>query len=90
MHDTFLIRGIYEELKKLCDMYDIIRLNRVVMEVNTNSHIDEEEFSEFLIEQNDPIIGMWTMLDIRKEDIEENTAIIYVLEGKKNDVVIEN
>lgn len=90
MHDTFLIKGIYEELKKICDKYDIIRLDRVVMEVNTNSHIDEEEFSEFLIDQNDTIIGQWTKVEITKSDIEENTAIIYVLEGKRNENIIEN
>ncbi|MCQ1529601.1 hypothetical protein [Lutispora saccharofermentans] len=90
MHDTFLIKGIYEELIKICDKYDIIRLDRVVMEVSRNSHIDEEEFIEFLKEQNDSIMGEWTTADIRKEDIEENTAIIYVLEGKRNDAVIEN
>lgn len=90
MHDTFLIKSLYEELRKICSKYDIIRLDRVVMEVSKNSHIDEEEFIEFLKEQNDPIMGEWTLADIRKEDIEENTAIIYVLAGKRNDVVIEN
>ena len=90
MHDTFLIKSIYEELKKLCDKYYIIRLDRVVMEVNTDSHIDEEEFCEYLRDQNDPIIGEWTKAVIRKENIEENTAIIYALEGKKNDIGIEN
>lgn len=90
MHDTFLIKSIYEELKKICDKYDIIRLDRVVMEVSINSHVDEEEFSEFLMDQNDPVIGDWTRVEITKADIEENTAIIYVLEGKRNENIIEN
>lgn len=90
MHDIFLINGIYEELRKICDKYDIVRLDRVVMEVNRNSHIDEEDFHDFLLEQNDPIIGNWTRIEIERADIEENTAIIYVLEGKRNENIIEN
>lgn len=85
MHDICLIKGIYNELKKICAKYDIVKLERVFMEVNINIHIDEENFKEFVKEQKDPVIGEWTKIEITKTDIEENTAIIHVLEGERNE-----
>lgn len=85
MHDTFLMERIYEEMKRLCHKNNIIKLELVVIGVNKDSHIDEEEMHYFLEERYDSIIGLWTDILIKKEEIEDNTAIIYSLIGEKNE-----
>lgn len=85
MHDTYLIECIYEEIKKLCHKNNITKLELVVIGVNKDSHMDEEEMRCFLEERYDSIIGKWTDILIKKEEIEDNTAIIYSLIGEKNE-----
>ena len=85
MHDTFLLERIYEEMKRLCYKNSIIKLKMVVVGVNKDSHIDQNEFRSFLNERDDSIIGEWTEILIKKEEIEDNTAIIYSLIGDRNE-----
>lgn len=85
MHDTFLLERIYEEMKRLCYKNSIIKLEMVVVGVNKDSHIDQNEFRSFLNERDDSIIGEWTEILIKKEEIEDNTAIIYSLIGDRNE-----
>lgn len=85
MHDTFLMERIYEEMKRLCCKNNITKLELLVIGVNKESHLDEDEFYSYLNEKNDSIIGEWTEILIKKEEIEENTAIIYSLIGERNE-----
>lgn len=85
MHDTFLMERIYEEMKRLCRKNNITKLELLVIGVNKESHLDRDEFYSYLDEKNDSIIGEWTEVLIKKEEIEENTAIIYSLIGERNE-----
>ena len=88
MHDTFLMERLYEEIKKLCCKNNIIKLEFLVIGVSKDSHMDEGEFRSYLEERNDSIIGEWTEMIVKKEEIQDNTAIIYSLVGEKNEYEI--
>ena len=51
MHDTFLNQRIYEALLKLCQENKIIKLNKIKLAVNTDSHISENSLREYFSER---------------------------------------
>lgn len=51
MHDTFLTERIYETLLKLCQENKLIKLYKVNLAVNTDSHISENSLRELLVNE---------------------------------------
>ena len=85
MHDTFLNERIYESLLKLCAENGIFRLNKVVIAVNTDSHISEHSLREHFIEKKSRFLGDWTEITIEKREVGRLNAVIESIEGESAD-----
>jgi len=85
MHDTFLLSKISKSLKDICVQNKIKAIENFVIAVNHNSHINEENLREHLEIYNKDNIADEVKIKILREDIEEQTAIIKILEGETFD-----
>lgn len=84
MHDTFLLNKISKSLKEICRLNMIKRLNYLSVIVNHNSHVNEENLLEHLQLHNKKIIGKDLVIEVQKQDIEDQTAIIQSIQGESN------
>lgn len=85
MHDTFLNERIYEALLKLCRENKIVKLNKVNVTVNTDSHISQIRLREHFIERNSNLLGDFTEFIVEKQDIGKLNAVINSIEGEYSD-----
>lgn len=84
MHDTFLNERIYEALLKLCQENKILKLNKVNIAVNIDSHISENSLREHFSERNNNLLGEWTEIIVEKQDVGKLNAIIKTIEGESS------
>lgn len=82
MHDTFLNERIYEALLKLCRENKILKLNKVNITVNIDSHISENSLREHFSERNNNLLGEWTEITVEKQDVGKLNAVIKTIEGE--------
>ena len=82
MHDTFLLNKISQSLNKICNANKIKIIEKFILVVNHDSHISEENLKEHLKLHNTDIISKELKIDIEREDIEEQTAIIKSIQGE--------
>lgn len=82
MHDTFLLNKISDLLKEICDENKINRIEQFDLVVNHDSHINEENLLEHLKLHNSDIVSNELKLEIHRDDIEEQTAIIKSIQGE--------
>lgn len=85
MHDTFLNERIYEALSKLCQENKILKINKVSIAVNVDSHISETSLREHFSERNNSLLGNWTEIIVEKQDIGKLNAVIKSIEGESTD-----
>jgi len=85
MHDTFLNERIYEALLKLCQENKILRLKKVNIAVNIDSHISENSLREHFSERNNNLLGDWTEIIVEKQDVGKLNAVINSIEGEQPD-----
>jgi hydrogenase maturation protease len=81
MHDTYLLNKISQSLKEICTENQIKRIDQFTLVVNHHSHIDESNLQEYLAIHNKNMIGNTLQITIRREDIEDQTAIIHSIQG---------
>lgn len=82
MHDTFLLKNITNSLIELCNEYEIDKIKQLTLVVNHDSHINEENLIDHLRLYNPNIIAKELKLEILREDIERQTAIIKSIQGE--------
>ncbi len=82
MHDTFLNERIYESLLKLCDENRISRLSKVILTVNTDSHVGENSLREHFSERNSHLLGDWTEITVKRQEIGKLNAVVEHIEGE--------
>jgi len=82
MHDTFLLNKISNSLKEICNENKISKIEQFTLVVNHHSHINEENLKEHLKLHNSDIIARQLKIEIQREDIEEQTAIIFSIQGE--------
>jgi Zn finger protein HypA/HybF involved in hydrogenase expression len=85
MHDTYLIKKISEEVKELCRMNQLNKLTKLVVTVNHTSHVNEENLYDKLRHMNKKLCGSWTHIQVLRDDIQEQTAILQTVEGEKGE-----
>lgn len=85
MHDTFLNERIYETLLKVCRENKILKINKVNIAVNIDSHISENSLREHFSERNNIMLGDWTEIIVEKQDVGKLNAVINSIEGESLD-----
>lgn len=82
MHDTFLLKNISDSLKEICKENKINKIDQFTIAVNHDSHINEENLLEHLKLYNPNIIVRELKIEILRENIEQQTAIIKSIQGE--------
>lgn len=82
MHDTFLLNKISHSLKEICKENNIKRIKQFSLVVNHDSHVNEENLLEHLKLHNPDIVAKELKIEIQREDIPSQTAIIKSIRGE--------
>lgn len=85
MHDSFLLYKIARTLQQICDENRLRNIKEAVIEVSYNSHIDSEDLHQHLVEIIPKLVDNCTIITVNKKDIEDQTALIYLLKGDSLD-----
>ncbi|MDF2533361.1 MAG: hypothetical protein K0Q65_2942 [Clostridia bacterium] len=85
MHDTILLNKISNAVIQVCQASKIIKVNKLAVVVNHNSHVNENNLFEHLKDASGDLVGEWTELKIEREDIQEQTAILYSIRGEQSE-----
>ncbi|WP_333860718.1 hypothetical protein [Clostridium sp.] len=81
MHDTILLSKISQSLNKICREGKISKINKMSIIVNKDSHINNNNLTEYLQNYNESLIDIFTEIRIEIENLPEQTAIIKNIEG---------
>ena len=84
MHDTILLSKISDELKNICVVNDIKKVNTFTVIVNHRSHVNEENLYDHLHNIYGNLVGKWTKINIQREDIQDQTAILKSIQGEQD------
>ncbi|HHU43434.1 MAG: hypothetical protein QM214_06850 [Bacillota bacterium] len=82
MHDTFLIERLYEGIKSLCTEKDIQQVDKIVIEVNTDSHVNDKSLQDIFISRQCELITENTSIIIERTELEPLVAVIKEVEGQ--------
>lgn len=82
MHDTYLLNNISKMLQILCNTNQIKKVNYLKIVVNVNSHVNDINLREYLMTHHQKLITEDMKLDVIKDNIEEQTAIIETIQGE--------
>lgn len=85
MHDTILLNKISEVLRETCVANKIKKVNSLTIIVNHRSHVNENNLYEHLQHISSNLIGDWTKINIQREDIQDQTAILHNIQGEQRD-----
>ncbi|MCG8539091.1 MAG: hypothetical protein MJA82_04025 [Clostridia bacterium] len=83
MHDTFLFKRISDNLAALCEKEKIKEITKVYITVNPDSHVTEDTLRTELQSNIHTLIDKNIEIIVRNKELEEMTAIIHRVEGKK-------
>jgi Zn finger protein HypA/HybF involved in hydrogenase expression len=86
MHDTYLIKKISKEVQELCKMNGLAKLTKLVVTVNYRSHVNEDNLMKQLGHMNKKMFGTWTQIEVLRDDIQDQIAILHTIEGEKSEV----
>jgi len=86
MHDTILLSKISQGLTECCKSKKILKVNKLTVNVNENSHINSCNLYEYLKNYNNDIVDEATKIKIEIEDLPDQVVIISSIEG---DVSVE-
>lgn len=82
MHDTFLLDKISKSLNAISKEGKLQSIEGFTLVVNHKSHINEENLREHLMIHNKHLVGNRFEVQIEREEIEDQTAIIKSIQGE--------
>lgn len=83
MHDSFLMQNISKCVNNICEKNGIKKIDLMDISVDYDSHINEKNLLEHLMDMNPEFVNKDTVIKVNYEDIKELSAIIRKIEGKK-------
>jgi Zn finger protein HypA/HybF involved in hydrogenase expression len=85
MHDTILLSKISESLKEACIANKIKKVNTLTVVINHRSHVNSDNLYEHLQYANKNLVGKWTKINVMREEIQDQTAILKSIEGEQSE-----
>ncbi|WP_238918833.1 hypothetical protein [Clostridium sp. YIM B02555] len=85
MHDTILLSKISEELKTICVANNINKVKTFTVIANPRSHVHSDNLYDHLQHTCGDLVGEWTKIDIQREDVQDQTAILKSIVGEQNE-----
>ena len=84
MHDTILLNKITEEVELLSKTNHFSKVNKLLICLNPNSHVNEDNLYDHLHHANKKLFGLWTQISIERDEIPDQVAILKSIEGEKS------
>ncbi|SHJ57510.1 hypothetical protein [Tepidibacter formicigenes] len=81
MYDRTLLKRIYNSLNEICKDNKITKVNKITFVTSMDSDLDEVNICDYFSKNNSELIGNWTDINIKRENFEQNIAIIHSIEG---------
>ncbi|ADK15911.1 MULTISPECIES: hypothetical protein [Clostridium] len=81
MHDMILLSKISRTLSECCSSNKILKIGKVVIAVNSYSHVNENNLYDYLRNYNEDITDESTEVKIEIENLPNQMAIIKNIEG---------
>lgn len=85
IHDTILLSKISEELKNICAANNINKVYTFTVIVNHRSRVNEENLYDHLQHSDWDLVGEWTKINVQREDIQDQTAILKSIQGEQSE-----
>lgn len=85
MHDTILLSKISEEIKNICAANNIYKVKTFTVIVNHRSHVHSDNLYDHLQHTCGDLVGEWTKINVQREDIQDQTAILKSIQGVQNE-----
>ena len=82
MHDSLLLQRIASALQRICDENNLGKIKETIIHVSYNSHIAGDDLREHLMEIIPKLVDSETIIIVKKAELAEQTAIIYMLKGE--------
>jgi hypothetical protein len=83
MNNTDLLSNISKALNEICEKNRIIKVNEIVITVDNNWGISESNLHEYLCNKHKSLVGEWTNINVIKDSLKDDKAIIRIVHGKK-------
>lgn len=83
MHDMILLSKISKALNECCVSGNISKVNKLVIVVNKDSHVNSSNLYDYLRSYNTDITHESTEVKIEIDDLPDQVAIIKSIEGDK-------
>lgn len=83
MHDSLLMQNISSSIKSICEENSIKKISLLEISVNDNSHINESNLLEHLIDLNREVVAEDTVVKVIFENLPDEVVQIMKLEGEK-------
>ncbi len=81
MHDTILLSKISQAMEECCKHSKILKVNKLVVIVNEDSHVNSGNLYDYLRSYNENLIEQRTEIEVEIGDLADQTAIIRSIEG---------
>ncbi|AZV57728.1 hypothetical protein [Clostridium sp. AWRP] len=81
MHDMILLSKISRALNECCSLNKISKISKVVIAVNSCSHVNTSNLYDYLRNYNEDITDELTEVKIQIENLPDQMAIIKNIEG---------
>jgi len=85
MHDTILLSKISDELKEICTANNINKVKTFTVIVNHRSHVHSDNLYDYLKHADRNLFGEWTKINVQREDIQDQTAILKSIQGEQSE-----
>nr|WP_243118167.1 hypothetical protein [Clostridium botulinum] len=85
MHDTYLIDRIWAKVQEVCIENKFEKLTKLVVTVDNNSHVNKENLYDYITKYNNNLVDENIEIVVERQPIDEQTAIIKLLEGDVSD-----
>lgn len=85
MHDTILLSKISEKLKEICTSNNINKVNTFTVIVNHRSHVNQDNLYDHLQYADGNLVGEWTKINVQREEIQDQTAILKNIQGEQSE-----
>ena len=82
MEDSYLLDKIAAALQHICEEHHFEKIEEAVIEVSYNSSIESEDLHQYLVEIIPLLVDRCTIITVKKKELREEMAVIYMLKGQ--------
>ena len=84
MKENLVLDNVSKALMEICTKNNFHKIEKLEIIVDNSSDLTRQELYDYLEIHNASVIGDWTEISLKREDIGGLTAIIHNLQGEQS------